>query len=98
MHEWTVNAEYMLTCGIAWRRTSDPSAGLELVEGLESSDPQVRALAQTLLVEGGDSSVGLLESAMSAGIANPDLASACIAEILRARVYHEWIRSERQFD
>jgi hypothetical protein len=80
-----VNADYMLACGVVWRRTADPEAGWDLVGGLTSRDPEVRLLAQTLLVESGESSMGLLESALAAGIVDPDAAGPCMAEILRIR-------------
>ncbi len=80
-----MNADYMFACGAIWRKTADPEAGWELVEGLESKDPQLRLLAQALLVESGESSMGLLESALAAGVVNPDVAGPCIAEILRIR-------------
>jgi hypothetical protein len=79
-----VNADYMLACGIVWRKTADPEAGWELVEGLESTD-QHSACSQTLLVESGDKSMGLLESALAAGVVNPDVAGPCMAAILRIR-------------
>ena len=80
-----MNPDYMLACGIVWRKTPDPEAGWELVEGLESGDPQLRLLAQTLLVESGEDSMGLLESAVAAGAVNPDAVGPCMAEILRIR-------------
>ena len=75
----------MLACGVVWRKTADPEAGWDLVEGLESKDPQLRLLAQSLLVESGESSMGLLESALAAGVVNPEVAGPCMAEILRIR-------------
>jgi hypothetical protein len=81
----TMNADYILACGIVWRRTADPEAGWDLVEGLESRDPELRLLARTFLVESGESSIGLLESALVAGIVDPDVAGPCMAEILRIR-------------
>ena len=80
-----MNADYMLACGIVWRKTADPEAGWDLVEGLESRDPEVRVLAQTLLVESGENSMGLLESALALGIVDPDVAGPCMAEIFRSR-------------
>ena len=80
-----MNADYMLACGVVWRKTADPEARWELVEGLESRDPALRVLAQTLLVESGDKSMGLLESALAAGVVNPDVSGPCMAEILRIR-------------
>ncbi len=80
-----MNADYMLACGVVWRKSADPEAGWELVEGLESRDPALRVLAHTLLVESGDNSMGLLESALTAGVVDPDVAGPCMAEILRIR-------------
>lgn len=74
---------YMFACGIVWRRTADPEAGRELVEGLESSDPCLRLLAQSLLVENGEQSMDLLESAVATGKVSPQAAGPCMAEILR---------------
>jgi hypothetical protein len=82
---FTMNADYMLAYGVVWRKTADPEAGWELVEGLESRDPALRVLAQTLLVQSGENSMGLLESALAAGVVNPNVAGPCMAEILRIR-------------
>jgi hypothetical protein len=78
-----MNPEYMIACGIVWRKTADPEAGLELVDGLESPDPRVRALAQALLIDGAESSMCLLESALAAGVVSPEAAGRCMAEIFR---------------
>jgi hypothetical protein len=80
-----MEAAYMLACGVVWRKTADPEAGWDLVDGLKSSDPEVRLLAQTFLVESGESSMGLLESALALGIVDPEVAGPCMAEILRVR-------------
>ena len=80
-----MNADYVLACGVVWRKTADPEAGWDLVDGLKSRDPEVRLLAQTFLVESGESSIGLLESALAVGIVDPDVAGPCMAEILRSR-------------
>jgi hypothetical protein len=80
-----MNTDYMLACGVVWRRTADPEAGWDLVDGLKSRDPEVRVLAQTLLIESGERSMGLLESALTVGIVGPEVAGPCIAEILRVR-------------
>jgi hypothetical protein len=79
-----MNPDYMLACGIVWRKTADPEAGLELLEGLESSDLRVRALAQALLIDGAENSMRLLESALTAGVVSPEAAGPCMAEILRS--------------
>lgn len=86
-----MNTDYMLACGIVWRRTADPEAGWDLVDGLKSRDPEVRVLAQTLLIESGERSMGLLESALTAGIVDTEVAGPCMAEILR-------IEQAKQFD
>jgi hypothetical protein len=78
-----MDANYMLVCGIVWRRTADLEAGWELVEALESPDPHLRLLAQSLLVENGESSMDLLEGAVATGIVSPQAAGSCMAEILR---------------
>jgi len=80
-----MNADHVLACGVVWGKTADPEAGWDLVDGLKSRDPEVRLLAQTLLVESGESSLGLLESALAVGIVEPDIAGPCMAEILRVR-------------
>jgi len=78
-----MNPDYMLACGIVWRKTGDPEAGLQLVEGLESGDPKLRLLAQAILVESGEVSMGLLENALVSGVVTPDTVGPCMAEILR---------------
>jgi hypothetical protein len=78
-----MDADYMLACGIVWRKTSDPEAGWELVDALQSTDPCQRLLAQSLLVENGEHSMDLLESAVATGRVSPQVAGPCMAEILR---------------
>ena len=80
---------YMLACGIVWRKTSDPEAGWELVEALESPNPHLRLLAQNLLVENGEDSMYLLESAVAGGSISPEAAGSCMAEILRSGRGHK---------
>ncbi len=79
-----MDANYMLACGIVWRKDADPEAGWELVEGLQSTDPQVRVLAHALLLENGAESMHLLESALSSGAVTPEVAGPCMVEILRS--------------
>ena len=85
-----MDVDYMLACGIIWRKTADPVAGWELIEGLESQDPHVRQIAQTILVECGEPSLSLLESAIATGTVTLDSAGACMAEILLARTQQQW--------
>ena len=80
---FAMNPDYMLACGIVWRKTADPEAGLELLEGLQSSDLRVRVLAQALLIDGAENSMRLLEAALAAGAVSPEAAGPCMAEILR---------------
>jgi hypothetical protein len=79
-----MDSVYMLACGIVWRKTADPDAGWELVEGLESSDPCLRLLARSLLVENGEQSMDLLESAVATGKVSPQVAGPLMAEILQS--------------
>lgn len=77
-----MEVDYMLACGIIWRKTADPLAGWELIEGLESKDPCIRQIAKTILVKCGEPSMYLLESAVAAGSVSQDSAGPCMAEIL----------------
>lgn len=78
-----MDADYMLTCGMVWRKTADPELGWELVQALESSDFRLRSLAQALLVHNGEELMCFLESAVVAGVVSPQVAGPCMAEILR---------------
>ena len=78
-----MDANYILACGIVWRKTADPEAGWELVEALQFSEPSLRMLAQTFLVETGKDSMDLLEGAVASGTLSPEVAGPCMAEILR---------------
>lgn len=80
-----MNTDYMLACGIVWHKMADPDAGSELVEALQSADPRDRALAQALLVDGGESSMRLLERALAEGAVSPEAAGPCMAEIFQNR-------------
>lgn len=80
-----MDVDYMLACAIVWRSTADPVAGWELIEGLESKDPCIQEIAKTILVQCGEPSMNLLESAVAAGIVSPDSAGPCMAEILGAQ-------------
>lgn len=78
-----MDANYILACGIVWRKTADPEAGWELVEALQFSNPNLRMLAQTFLIETGKDSMELLEGAVARGAVSPEVAGPCMAEILR---------------
>lgn len=81
-----MNPDYMLACGIVWCKAADPEAGWELIEGLKCNDPDVRSLAQTLLLENGEESMHLLECALISGEVSPETAGPCIADILRLQL------------
>jgi len=80
-----MHADYILACGVVWQKTADPEAGWELVGALESTDPSLRELAQRLLAQSGEISMGLIEEALVNGVVNSDRAGPCMAEILRSR-------------
>jgi hypothetical protein len=73
----------MLACGIIWRNTADPDAGLELIAALGSPDPELRHIARHMLVVQRDDALVLLEKAVSTGIVTPDVAGPCMGELLR---------------
>ena len=79
-----MDAQYMLACGIVWSKTADPDAGWELVEALSSPDPELRQFARDMLVQRRDNAMLLLEGAVGAGVLTPEVAGACIVELLRA--------------
>jgi hypothetical protein len=82
--EVAMDANYMLACGIVWRKTADPDAGWELVEALASPDPELRQLARDMLVQRRDNAMALLEDAVGAGVLTPEVAGPCMVELLRA--------------
>ncbi len=79
-----MDVNYMLACGIAWRKTADQDAGWELVEALESPDPEVRQFAQYMLLERRDQAMELLEDAITLGVVTPETAGPCMVELIRA--------------
>ncbi len=91
-----MEAEYIVACWLVWRKTLDPVVGAELVEALQSEDPEIRFLAQTMLAQSGAASMSLLETALATGIVNPEVASPCVAAILRSQNrIGEWSTCER---
>ncbi len=80
-----MDPNYMLACGIVWRKTGDPEAGWELIAGLKSGDVSVRTIAQALLLENSQDSMLLLECALKTGELSPDAAGPCMAEIIRGQ-------------
>ena len=91
-----MEADYVVACGIIWRKTADPVAGWELVEALGSDDQEIRLLAQSILTECGEASMNLLESAVATGMVKPDFAGPCMTAILRSQNRMEgWDTNER---
>jgi hypothetical protein len=80
-----MNPDYILACGIVWRKTADSEAGLELLEALDSPDLGVRAMARVLLIDGKEDSMRLLENGLASGVVSPETAGECMVEILRNR-------------
>ena len=91
-----MESDYIVACGVVWRKTLDPVAGSELVQGLQSEDHEIRLLAQAILAESGEASMSLLEAAVSNGLVNPEFAGPCMAAILRSQNRTgNWISCER---
>ena len=91
-----MESDYIVACGVVWRKTLDPVAGSELIQGLQSEDHGIRLLAQTILAESGEASMSLLETAVSSGSVNPDFAGPCMAAILRSQNrIGDWVTCER---
>jgi hypothetical protein len=83
-----MNPDYILACGIVWRKTADPEAGLDLLEALDCPDLVLRAMARAMLIASKEDSMRLLESGLAAGIVSPEAAGECMAEILRSRQFN----------
>jgi len=47
-----MGSDYMFLCGVMWCRFGQPEAGKELVRAATSMDPDMRALAWAMLVQG----------------------------------------------
>ena len=71
----------LIACGILWRKTEDPDAGWELIEGLHSPDPELSTVAESMLVQAGWPSVGLVERALELGLLRPSEAGRCMAAL-----------------
>jgi hypothetical protein len=90
-----MDVDYILACGVVWQETADLFAGSELVEALECNDPYIQLTAKAILVQGGEPSMDLLESALAAGIVSPESASSCMAEILGAQGQRDFFFGEQ---
>lgn len=81
--------EIEMVCAIIWRKTSDPVVGWELIDDLNSQDPHIRQVAKQILVECGQPSMNLLESAFALGRVTPESAGDCMPEFFRAQLKQE---------
>ena len=91
-----MESAYIVACGVVWRKTLDPVAGSELVQGLQSEDQDIRFLAQNILAESGEASMSLLEDAVSSGLVTPEFAGPCMATILCSQNrIGDWVTCER---
>jgi hypothetical protein len=73
---------YLFACGIVWHKTGDAAAGDELILALRDPDPDIRCLAEGLLIYAGGLSLPLLESAVDSGALDATVATHCIVQIL----------------
>lgn len=78
-----MNLLYLTTCGVSWCKTEDLDAGWELIEGLHSSDPEIRALAEWMLVHAGAPSVALVEQALELGLLRTSEAGHAMTALFR---------------
>jgi hypothetical protein len=91
-----MRADYIVACGIAWRKMADPVAGSELLEALQSEDEEASLLAHAVLAESGAASMSLLETAVAAGVVSTDRAGPCMAAILRSQNgIEDWVTCQR---
>jgi hypothetical protein len=72
-----MDRNYMLACGIVWSKTADPDARWELVEALNSPNPE-------MLLHRRDNAMAILEGAVGTGVLTPEVAGPCIVELLRS--------------
>jgi hypothetical protein len=85
-----MNTNYMMACGIVWRKTADPDAGWELVEALCCPDAGIRHFARNMLVERRNDAIALLEDGITAGVLTADIAGPCMVELLRGPESPSW--------
>jgi hypothetical protein len=75
-----LDATYIFLCGIAWARSEEESAGLELIHATSSSDSELRELARAMLQLAGDRSKRLIGKALSQGEMSAVQACLCAFE------------------
>ncbi len=92
-----MEADYIIACGIVWRKTADLEAGWELLVGLQSEDKEIRFLAQTVLAESGEAAMDLVETALAGGILTPERAGSCMEAILRSQnCIEDWVTGHQK--
>src|SRR5215467_7658833 len=83
LDDFVKDVHYILVCGIVWQKNADLAAGWQLIKALNSEDLYLREIARAILVESGQPSMKLLESAFANGSVTPASAGECITEIFR---------------
>ena len=74
---------YLTLCGVTWCSTEDLDAGWELIEGLHSANPELKILAEWMLIRAGAPSLGLVEQALGLGLLRASEAGPCMTTLLR---------------
>lgn len=74
---------YLTSCGVTWCNTEDLDAGWELIEGLHSANPELKILAEWMLIRAGAPSLGLVEQALGLGLLRASEAGHCMTTLLR---------------
>lgn len=68
---------YLMLCGMVWAQFGKEDAGLELIRALDSSDPDIRVLARTLLAHANGGSKELIAEAWANDEISAHMASLC---------------------
>jgi hypothetical protein len=66
-----------MLCGMVWSKFGKEDAGLELIRAMDSSDPDIRVLARTLLAQANGGSKELLASAWARDEMSATMATLC---------------------
>jgi len=83
LDDFVKDVHYILVCGIIWQKNANLVAGWQLIKALNSEDLYLREIARAVLVECGQPSMKLLESAFANGSVTPASAGECLTEIFR---------------
>jgi len=68
---------YLMLCGMVWAQFGKEDAGLELIRAMDSTDPDIRVLARTLLAQANGGSKELLAEAWANAEISAHMASLC---------------------